>query len=74
MRRIIALLTVSALFVLAAIPAFAENEKVTVCHNTDNDPHEITVSENAWPAHQAQGDTLGPCDDDFPDDNGDGLD
>ena len=31
--------------------------KVTLCHNG----HNITVSENAVPAHLAHGDTLGPC-------------
>jgi hypothetical protein len=31
--------------------------KVTLCHNG----HEITVSENAVPAHLAQGDTFGKC-------------
>ena len=71
MRRIIALLTVAALLVMAlAVPAFAENEKVTICHNT-NDPHLITVSEKAVAAHQEHhGDTGPQCDDD----NGDGLD
>jgi hypothetical protein len=32
-------------------------EKVTLCHNG----HTITVGAPAVPAHQAQGDTLGPC-------------
>jgi hypothetical protein len=31
--------------------------KVTMCHRG----HEITISQNAVPAHAAQGDTFGPC-------------
>lgn len=33
------------------------NDKVTICHNN----HEITVSINALPAHQAHGDQIGSC-------------
>jgi hypothetical protein len=70
MRRIIALLTGAALLVMAlAVPAFAEKDPVTVCHNP-NDPHLINVSEKAVAAHQEhQDDTSAQCDD-----NGDGLD
>jgi ABC-type sugar transport system substrate-binding protein len=65
MRRIIALLTVATLLVMAlAVPAFAEKDPVTVCHNTDNNPHEINVSENASAAHDEHGDTLVVCDND----------
>jgi hypothetical protein len=73
MRRILLILAASALLVLAlAVPAFSEpDEKVTICHNTDNNPHEITVSENAVPAHLKHGDILGACPDD---DNDDGFD
>jgi hypothetical protein len=73
MRRIIALLAMSALLVLAlAVPAFAAPETVALCHN-DNDPHEITVSTNAVRGLvYQQGDTLAPCG--VPDDNGDGYD
>lgn len=38
--------------------------KLTICHfppgNRDN-PQTITISENAWPAHQKHGDTQGAC-------------
>ena len=74
MRHIIAVLTVAALLVLAlAVPAFAKNEPVTYCHNT-NDPHLITVSKKAADAHDHHGDTGPQCDDDMTDDNGNGLD
>lgn len=50
------------------------NETITICHyppgNTDN-PQTITISANAWSAHEAHGDTLGPCDDDGDDDDDD---
>ena len=38
--------------------------KVTICHHThskSNPTVTITISKNAWPAHQKHGDTLGPC-------------
>ncbi|MDT8413038.1 MAG: hypothetical protein RQ875_11280 [Vicingaceae bacterium] len=40
------------------------NEKITICHyppgNTSN-PQTIEIPASAWPAHQAHGDTQGPC-------------
>src|SRR5262245_47263466 len=38
--------------------AQSQNGKITICHEGRNT---ITISANAWPAHQAHGDTLGPC-------------
>jgi len=38
--------------------------KITICHYPPGNPenaHDITISENAWPAHQAHGDECGPC-------------
>jgi hypothetical protein len=32
--------------------------KITICHKEKNT---ITISPNAWPAHQAHGDSCGPC-------------
>lgn len=41
------------------------NNPITICHippgNPEN-PQTITISENAWAAHEAHGDTLGACD------------
>jgi uncharacterized membrane protein len=41
-----------------------EEKKITICHyppgNTDN-PQTIEIPESAWPAHEAHGDTRGPC-------------
>ncbi len=33
-------------------------KKITICHKGKNT---ITISVNAWPAHQRHGDTEGPC-------------
>src|SRR5207244_182189 len=38
--------------------------KITICHHTHSKKHPfhtITISQNAWKAHQKHGDTLGPC-------------
>lgn len=38
--------------------------KITICHHTHSKKHPmhtISVSVNAWPAHQKHGDTLGAC-------------
>jgi len=35
-----------------------EEQKITICHKKKNT---ITISINAWPAHQAHGDTMGAC-------------
>jgi hypothetical protein len=38
--------------------------KITICHHTHSKKHPthtITVSVNAWKAHQKHGDTLGAC-------------
>jgi hypothetical protein len=40
------------------------SNQVTVCHIPPGNPsakHTITIGESAWPAHQAHGDTMGPC-------------
>jgi signal peptidase len=38
--------------------------QITICHHTGSDTNpweEITINENAWPAHEQHGDTQGPC-------------
>ena len=38
--------------------------KITICHIPPGNPgakHTISISESAWPAHQAHGDTMGSC-------------
>jgi len=68
--------SLAALAVLAVMSgtAQAKNEKITICHvppgNPDN-AHTITISENAWPAHQAHGDSQGECPDPPPGEDGD---
>ncbi len=42
----------------------AEQGWITICHippGNPNNPITITISINAWPAHQAHGDYMGPC-------------
>jgi hypothetical protein len=37
-------------------------KKVTICHKPGTPAEKtITISESAWPAHKAHGDTMGPC-------------
>ena len=39
-------------------------EKVTICHIPPGNPGKkktLSISISAWPAHQAHGDTQGPC-------------
>lgn len=40
------------------------NTKITICHyppGKNQNPQTIEIDESAWPAHQAHGDTKGPC-------------
>lgn len=38
------------------------NNYITICHQTSNgNSITMTISQNAWSAHQAHGDTSGPC-------------
>jgi len=38
-----------------------DGEKVLVCHKPSKNPHTLSISSSAVPAHLAHGDTLGPC-------------
>lgn len=70
----------TGLFALVALAvmsgtAYAKNEKITICHVPPGNPkaaHSITISESAWPAHQAHGDSQGPCPEPPPGDDDDG--
>jgi hypothetical protein len=49
---------------MVAMAGDDDDSKVTLCHIPPGNPenaHIIRVSENAVPAHLAQGDTLGEC-------------
>ena len=64
-KRMIVLVCMLALVLAAAIPAFAQPDKVTICHKPGT-PAEKTlrVPPRAVQAHLDHGDTLGPCDGD----------
>lgn len=37
-------------------------DRFTICHNPDSgNPQTLSIPDNAWPAHQAHGDTFGAC-------------
>lgn len=41
-----------------------DNKRITICHippGNNSNPQTIEISENAWPAHLAHGDTKGAC-------------
>jgi len=43
-------------------PEEGGSDKVTVCHKPNSkNPHTLTISRSALPAHLGHGDTLGPC-------------
>ncbi|MTI37934.1 hypothetical protein, partial [Fulvivirga lutimaris] len=58
------------LFLIINISAFGNssiglNKKITICHLPPGNPENvqtIEISENAWPAHEAHGDSMGTCD------------
>lgn len=41
--------------------AVVQNDRITICHQAGHSYHTLTINENAWPAHQNHGDTLGAC-------------
>jgi len=47
--------------VAAESVAVVQNDRISICHNAGNSTHTLTINDNAWPAHQAHGDTLGAC-------------
>ncbi len=47
---------VAILILSVALPTFASAQKVSMCHQTNNGWHIISVDDNAVPAHLAQGD------------------
>jgi hypothetical protein len=49
---------------IPVVEAPTEEKKITICHyppGKPNNPQEIVVSESAWSAHEAHGDTQGKC-------------
>lgn len=41
--------------------AVVQNDRISICHRSGNSTRTLTINDNAWPAHQAHGDTLGAC-------------
>lgn len=60
-KYIVLFVSVVFLVLILALPAFAGQEKVSVCHNVENNPHEISVALPALQAHLAHGDVPVPC-------------
>jgi hypothetical protein len=68
MKKMMLLASVMGLvaLMLAAAPAFAQQDRVTICHIPPGNPanaHTITVGAPAVDAHRAHGDFLGECED-----------
>ena len=61
-RRLVASLVIPAVilatFAVSSTVAGGPNGKVTICHWANHKYVEITVSQNALPAHMAHGDVL----------------
>jgi hypothetical protein len=73
---LLASLMALAALMLAAAPAFAQTERVVVCHKEFGQgaaEFTLEIDRSALDAHLAHGDTLGPCEDDG-DDGDDGDD
>src|SRR3989338_346312 len=63
MKRIFSIFF-SLAFLVLPIYAFAHEHKITICHIPPGNPenaHSIDIDEEAWPAHEAHGDTMGEC-------------
>ncbi len=78
MKKFVLLASLMALaaLMLAAAPAFAQTERVVVCHKEFGQgaaEFTLEIDRSALEAHLAHGDTLGPCEDDG-DDGDDGDD
>lgn len=41
--------------------AVVQNDRISICHHIEGNMHTLTINDNAWPAHQGHGDTLGAC-------------
>lgn len=65
MNRIVVGLVVALALAAAAAAVVAvqakDEQKVTICHKPDGNPHTITVAQSAVPAHMRHGDSIGAC-------------
>lgn len=41
--------------------AVVRNDRISICHQTGGGTKTLNINDNAWPAHQNHGDTLGAC-------------
>lgn len=41
--------------------AVVAEDRFTICHVSGGSQHTLSIPDNAWPAHQAHGDTFGAC-------------
>ncbi len=65
MKKTVLFVSLAVIFTMLLLTSKALAGKITICHNGNT----ISVSENAWPAHDSHGDSKGPCKIDAPPEN-----